>query len=87
VRAAQDGEVIFAGWRAGYGRCVVIQHKSNLQSWYGHNTEVLVEAGRRVRKGDRIALVGNTGDSTGPHCHFEIHQNGKPVSPLRYLAR
>jgi len=85
VVAADGGVVISAGWMGGYGKAVIIDHGGNISTLYGHNSELLVSAGQRVGKGEIIARVGSTGDSTGPHCHFEVRQDGAPVSPLNYL--
>ncbi|MBQ7564032.1 MAG: M23 family metallopeptidase [Lachnospiraceae bacterium] len=85
VVASSGGTVIRAGWGAGYGYCVYIQHPNGMVTRYGHLKKVLVKAGQTVRQGERIALSGNTGVSTGPHLHFEILVNGSQVNPLNYL--
>jgi len=85
VRAAEDGVVTRSGWYYGYGRVVVIDHANGLTTLYGHNSRLLVSAGDRVEKGQPIALAGSSGRSTGPHVHFEVHVNGRPVNPLRHL--
>lgn len=85
VRAAADGVVRFAGWNGGYGYLVVIDHGRGIETRYAHNSRLQVKRGQRVSRGEVIALSGSTGNSTGPHVHFEIRQNGKPVDPLRYL--
>lgn len=85
VRAAADGVVRFAGWNGGYGYLVVIDHGRGIETRYAHNSRLLVKRGQRVSRGEVIARSGSTGNSTGPHVHFEIRQNGKPVDPLRYL--
>lgn len=85
VRAADSGVVVHADWMGGYGKAVIIDHGNGISSLYGHNSEILVSEGQSVRKGDVISRVGSTGYSTGPHLHFEVRQNGSPVSPLNYL--
>ncbi|KPU42236.1 murein hydrolase activator NlpD precursor [Oxobacter pfennigii] len=85
VSAFLDGKVVHSGWEGGYGYLVIIDHGNGLRSYYGHNSKLLVSVGQQVSKGDIIAKVGSTGDSTGPHCHFEIRKNGTAVNPLNYL--
>ncbi|MBK6440611.1 MAG: M23 family metallopeptidase [Actinomycetales bacterium] len=87
VRAISSGEVIFAGWQGGYGYKVEIRHWDGTVSYYGHNSKLKVTEGQVVATGQLIALSGNTGHSTGPHLHLEIHPNGGgPVPPMRWLA-
>jgi len=76
------GEVIYAGWRGGYGNAVIIDHGKGRATLYGHMSAVLVHAGQVVARGQQIGRVGSTGMSTGPHCHYELRINGKPVSPF-----
>lgn len=85
VKAADGGKVIFAGNKSGYGLVVIINHGGNLESRYAHNSKLLVKKGDRVYKGQKIALSGNTGRSTGPHLHFEIRKNGTPINPTKYV--
>ncbi len=85
VMASNAGTVAFAGWASGYGYAVYINHSDGRQTRYGHLSKVLVKAGQSVSQGERIALSGNTGRSTGPHVHFEIRINGTAVNPLKYL--
>ncbi|MGB9780569.1 M23 family metallopeptidase [Caldanaerobacter sp.] len=87
VKAAGKGVVVYAGWLAGYGKAVIIDHGYGIQSVYGHNSQILVKVGQTVERGDVIAKSGNTGRSTGPHVHFEIRVNGNPVNPMKYLAK
>ncbi len=87
VYASCGGTVAKAGWGSGYGYVVYINHEDGRQTRYGHLSKVLVSAGQTVKQGDRIALSGNTGISTGPHLHFEILINGTQVNPLDYLDR
>ncbi|AJQ26123.1 murein hydrolase activator EnvC family protein [Pelosinus fermentans] len=85
VRAADSGVVIYADWMGGYGKAVIIEHGNGISTLYGHNSELLVVEGQRVRKGEVISRVGSTGYSTGPHLHFEVRENGSPTSPMDYL--
>ncbi len=86
VKAADGGKVTWAGWQGSYGKLVVITHDDGTQTAYAHNSSLLVSVGQRVYQGQAIARVGSTGNSTGPHCHFEIRINGRQVNPLRYLG-
>lgn len=85
VMASSAGTVTKAGWGSGYGYVVYIQHADGRQTRYGHLSKVLVSVGQTVSQGQKIALSGNTGISTGPHLHFEILINGSQVNPLDYL--
>lgn len=85
VVASCGGTVAKAGWGSGYGYVVYINHPDGRQTRYGHLSKVLVSPGQTVSQGQRIALSGNTGVSTGPHIHFEILINGSQVNPLQYL--
>ena len=85
VMASCGGTVTRAGWGSGYGYCVYIQHPDGRSTRYGHLSKVLVKAGQTVSQGQKIALSGNTGVSTGPHLHFEILVGGGQVNPLKYL--
>ncbi|MBP2628399.1 MAG: Peptidase [Firmicutes bacterium] len=85
VSAADGGVVIFADWMGGYGKAVIIEHGNGISTLYGHNSQLLVSEGQRVRKGEAISRVGSTGYSTGPHLHFEVRQDGSPVNPMGYL--
>lgn len=87
IVAADGGTVIEAGWVNGYGNCVKISHGNGLVTIYGHSSRLLVSTGQRVSKGQSIALVGSTGNSTGPHCHFEVVKNGTKVNPLGYVNK
>ena len=85
VVASSGGTVARAGWGSGYGYVVYINHPDGRQTRYGHLSKVLVSAGQTVSQGQKIALSGNTGVSTGPHLHFEILINGKAVNPFDYM--
>jgi murein DD-endopeptidase MepM/ murein hydrolase activator NlpD len=85
VRAADSGRVAIAGWVGGYGNYICIQHAGSLSTCYGHNSSIAVSVGQSVSQGQVIASSGNTGNSTGPHVHFETRVNGNPVDPLGYL--
>ncbi len=86
VMASCGGVVTRAGWGSGYGYVVYIKHPDGRETRYGHLSKVLVSAGQTVSQGQKIALSGNTGNSTGPHLHFEIRINGVAVNPLNYLS-
>lgn len=85
VVAANRGVVAAAYFNASYGNVVIINHGGGIVTLYGHNSRLLVGAGDRVRRGSVIAKCGSTGNSTGPHCHFEVRVNGNYVNPMRYL--
>ena len=85
VRFDLTGTVTFAGYKGSYGYLVIIRHDNGTQTYYGHNSKLLVSAGQKVYKGQQIAKAGSTGRSTGTHCHFEVRINGKAVNPLNYL--
>lgn len=85
VVASSSGVVTRAGWGSGYGYCVYLRHPDGRETRYGHLSKVLVSVGQSVSQGQKIALSGNTGVSSGPHLHFEILVNGSQVNPLNYL--
>jgi murein DD-endopeptidase MepM/ murein hydrolase activator NlpD len=85
IRAADDGFVVWADWRGGYGLATVIDHGGALATLYGHQSRQIVRAGQTVSRGQVIGYVGSTGFSTGPHLHFETRILGTPVDPLGYL--
>ncbi|MBB2990954.1 murein DD-endopeptidase MepM/ murein hydrolase activator NlpD [Mycolicibacterium iranicum] len=88
ILAAADGVVITAGPEGGYGNLVKLRHADGTVTAYGHNSSIMVSVGERVMAGDQIAKMGNTGNSTGPHCHFEVHLNGTDrVDPVGWLAK
>lgn len=85
IKAARGGVVTHAGWIDGYGNTVMIDHSGGIVTLYGHNQSLAVSVGQTVTQGQVIAYCGSTGNSTGPHCHFEVRLNGEPVSPYDYL--
>ena len=85
VCAADSGTIIYSGWMGGYGNAVMIDHGGGLVTLYGHNSSLQVGVGQTVGQGQVIALAGSTGNSTGPHCHFEVRVHGEVVNPGGYL--
>jgi murein DD-endopeptidase MepM/ murein hydrolase activator NlpD len=85
VVAPADGVVIRAGFSTGYGNMAEISHGYGIKTIFAHNSRLNVKAGQRVKRGDVIAYLGDTGSSTGPHLHYEVHVNGLPVNPMRYM--
>jgi murein DD-endopeptidase MepM/ murein hydrolase activator NlpD len=87
VMATADGFVIFSGWTVGDGYIIILQHGNGYFSYYKHNQRNLASPNTFVKQGEVIALLGNSGEkSSGPHLHFEIWQNGKPVDPMQFLS-
>lgn len=84
VYVTGDGVVEFSGWQTGYGNTVVIDHGYGYKTRYAHLSKILTQRGRRVKRGEEIALVGNTGKSTGPHLHYEVIYKGQHVNPVNY---
>lgn len=84
IRAADSGMVSFAGWNGGYGYLVKIDHGGGKETWYAHMSKIAVSVGQKVSKGEVIGYVGSTGNSTGPHLHFEVRVGGTAVNPLNY---
>lgn len=85
IQATAEGTVTWAGPKAGYGQTVIIDHGYGLETWYAHNRRILVNSKQRVRRGEVISQLGNSGRSTGPHLHYEVRINGIPVDPLSYI--
>ena len=85
--AVADGVVSYSGVRSGYGNVVEVDHGNGYTTLYGHNSRLIVRAGDIVRAGQQLAKAGSTGRSTGPHVHFEVHVNGRPVNPRKFLDK
>ena len=86
ILAAQDGKILYAQWSNSFGYWIQIDHGGGITTRYGHASKLLVSAGHTVKAGQQIALVGSTGNSTGPHLHFEVQVNGVPKNPLNYVS-
>ncbi|EJL70154.1 M23 family metallopeptidase [Chryseobacterium populi] len=85
VRATAAGTVIFSGQKGGYGNCVIVSHGNGLATLYGHLSELIVRANDKIKVGQVIAKSGNSGRSTGPHLHYEVHKNNTPVNPKLFM--
>lgn len=85
VVAAADGEVIYSGTLGSYGKVIMIDHGGGIVTLYGHNSYLVAQVGDKVKRGDTIAKIGSTGVSTGPHCHFEVRENGVYTDPIPWL--
>ncbi len=85
IYATGDGVVSYAGWDSGYGRVVRIKHAFGIETLYAHQSQIRVEVGQRVSRGDRIGDMGSSGRSTGTHLHYEVHVNGTPVNPMTFI--
>lgn len=81
IMATANGRVTFAGWKGGYGKLLIVKHANGYETYYGHCSRLLKKRGQRVEQGQVIARVGSTGISTGPHVHYEVRVNGKPINP------
>jgi lipoprotein NlpD len=86
IKTAQAGEVLYAGEQRGYGLIVIIRHSEQLITLYAHNRDLRVRTGQKVRRGQVIATVGESGKTSGPQLHFEVRQDGRPVDPLDFLG-
>jgi hypothetical protein len=84
IQAPGDGVVVETGWHHGYGNCVRISHGFGYETLYGHMNKISVRKGEKVKKGHKIGEVGDTGLSTAPHLHYEVHYKGKPVNPINF---
>jgi len=88
IVAAAEGKVMFAGWGpTGYGLMIIIKHKNDLTTVYAHNSHIHVYKNQIVKQEQRIASIGSTGRSTGPHLHFEVRNDSRPINPLNYLPK
>lgn len=85
IRAADGGEVIYAGWWRGYGKMVIIDHGKGISTLYGHMSRIYAQKDQKIGKGQIVGLVGSTGWSTGPHLHFEVRKQGAPQNPIGWL--
>ena len=85
VKAAASGVVTFSGWKGSYGKLIVVTHKNGVQTYYGHCSSLYASVGQKVSQGEKIAAVGSTGNSTGPHLHFEVRVNGVAYNPQNYV--
>jgi murein DD-endopeptidase MepM/ murein hydrolase activator NlpD len=85
IKAPADGVVSFVDSKAGYGQTLIIDHGYGVETWYGHTRKVTVTKGQKIRRGETVALMGNSGRSTGPHVHYEVRVHGTPVDPLSYI--
>ncbi len=85
IRAAKSGRVVYSGWMGGYGRVVVIDHGKGYTTLYAHCRSLLVSKGQRVSVGQPVGKVGSSGQATGPHLHFEVRVNNKPINPMQVL--
>lgn len=86
VIATADGTVTNSGWYGGYGKMIEIDHGNGIVTIYGHNSQLLVSPGQKIKKGEQIAYMGNTGISTGSHLHYEVRVNGTAVNPSSFLS-
>ncbi len=85
IKAAGGGQVVFCGWKSGYGKTIIIDHGNGLATLYAHCSQLLANSGEYVTEGQVIAKVGSTGFTTGPHLHFEVRKNGDPKDPMQYI--
>ena len=85
VVSPSDATVIFAGMEGGYGKVLVLDHGFGIKTRYGHLSDINVKVGDRIKRGDHMAAVGNTGRSTGPHLHYEVRVNGVPENPRKFI--
>jgi murein DD-endopeptidase MepM/ murein hydrolase activator NlpD len=86
VKTAAPGSVLYAGEQKGYGLIVIVEHENALITLYAHNRDLRVKTGQKVREGQVVATVGDSGRTSGPHLHFEVRKDGQPVDPLDYLG-
>ncbi len=86
VKSMAKGKVVFSGIKGGYGNCIILEHGSGFETLYGHLSKVTVRSGQKIDIGQQIGNIGSTGRSTGPHLHYEVHQNGKRINPISFLT-
>jgi Peptidase family M23 len=84
IQSTGDGVVVEAGWHSGYGQCVRISHGYGYETWYAHMNKINVHHGEKIKKGQKIGEVGDTGLSTAPHLHYEVHFKGQPINPINF---
>ena len=84
IYATGNGTVVYSGWKQGYGETVEVDHGFGYATRYAHCSKRIARVGQKVKRGDVIAKVGNTGKSTGPHLHYEVHYQGRPIDPRNY---
>lgn len=87
ISAAASGKVVLAGWVGGYGNSVEIDHQNGLKTFYAHASVLYIQNGQAVKTRQAIAAVGSTGNSTGPHLHFEVRKQGQWVDPMKFLEK
>lgn len=87
IKVTADGTVVFSGYKLGYGRVVVVDHGFGLKTVYAHCISLKVKKGQKVRRGDVIGYIGDSGTTTGPHLHYEVHKDGVMVDPLKFLRK
>jgi murein DD-endopeptidase MepM/ murein hydrolase activator NlpD len=85
IIAPADGTVVYSGFMAGWGNILILNHGYGYRTFYAHNARNLASWGKKVKRGEVIAYLGNTGQSTGPHLHYEVHVNGTAQDPLKYI--
>jgi len=85
IYASKGGRVIHAGPKGGYGNCIIIDHGNGMSTFYAHQSGFTVKKGDTVKQMDQIGKVGSTGQSTGPHLHFEVRKNGSPINPAQVI--
>ena len=86
VKVTAPGVVRLAGWDDYYGNLIVVEHQNGYETYYGHNSKLVASVGEEVKRGQVIALSGNTGRSTAPHLHYEIRKDGESLNPRDYLG-
>jgi murein DD-endopeptidase MepM/ murein hydrolase activator NlpD len=87
IMASDHGKVVFAGWKSGYGNCIIVDHQNGYSTLYGHLSKIQVKKDKLVQKGEKIGVMGTTGNSTGVHLHFEVRKGEAQLNPLNYLGR